>query len=225
GDFIPPAPPRVFSDQKWSGVLPGRYFLETPLSEVAAWAGVDAADLNDPPRRNVSPGEEIAVVTPDRTLVRMRWGLIPVGRKNARGRPVMETIINARSETVFDKSAYAGVGRALVPCDGWYEWTGEKRRKTAWRIRSKGGGLMAFAAITDAWTAPGGRVVDQVATVTCAPNGDVRDIHHRMGVILFQDAFDVWLSGDEAAAAELMVPLPDGSLVVEEASDVDWDAP
>ena len=48
----------------------------------------------------------------DGALTRMRWGMIPVGRVNARGRPVMETIVNARSETVFEKSAFQGVGRA-----------------------------------------------------------------------------------------------------------------
>ena len=205
--------------------MPGRFFLESPLDEVAGWAGAEDGGLNEPPRRNVSPGEDIVVVSPERRLVRMRWGMIPVGRTNARGRPVMETIINARSETVFDKSAYQGVGRALVPCDGWYEWTGTARRKTAWRIRRKTGGLMAFAAITDSWTAPGGRVLDQVATVTCEPNGDVRDIHHRMGVILEPEQFETWLTGPEEAAAALMVPLADGSLVVESAEDVDWSAP
>ncbi len=137
----------------------------------------------------------------------------------------METIINARSETVFDKSAFEGVGRAIVPCDGWYEWTGEARRKTAWRIRLGSGGLMAFAAITDVWKAPGGRVVEQVATVTCEPNAVVRDIHHRMGVILRPDQFDTWLHGAPAEAAKLTVPAADGSLQVEEADDVDWASP
>ena len=57
----------------------------------------------------------------------MRWGMIPVGRVNARGRPVMETIVNARSETLFEKTAFQGVARCLVPADGWYEWTGAVR--------------------------------------------------------------------------------------------------
>lgn len=202
--------------------MPGRFFLERPLDAIARWMGADAGGLTDMPRRNIAPGEEIVVCPPSRLLVRMRWGLIPVGRVNARGRPVMETIINARSETVFDKSAFAGVGRALVPCDGWYEWTGERRRKQAWRIRPADGGPMAFAAITDAWTAPGGRVIEQVAMVTCEPSADVRDIHHRMGVILLPDQFETWLRGDEAAAKALMRPFPDGSLVVEAADDVDF---
>ena len=202
--------------------MPGRFFLETPRDEVARWMEADPGGLTEMPRRNIAPGEEIVVCPTSRVLTRMRWGMIPVGRVNARGRPVMETVINARSETVFDKSAFAGVGRAIVPCDGWYEWTGTARRKQPWRIRPTGGGLMAFAAISDAWTAPGGRVIEQVATVTCAPSADVREIHHRMGVILLPDQFEVWLTGVEAEAKALLQPLPDGSLVVEKADDVDF---
>ena len=204
--------------------MPGRYFLTTPVPDVAQWMGLaSGACGNQPPRRNVSPGQEVVVGLPD-GLRMMRWGIIPVGRTNARGRPVMETLINARSETVFEKSAYSGVRRALIPADGWYEWTGEKRRKQAWRIQPKDGGLMAFAAIYDVWTAPGGLEVPQVASVTCEPNGDVRDIHHRMGVILFPDQFDLWLNGPQDDASELMRPLPDGLLSVEKADDVDWSA-
>ena len=205
--------------------MPGRFFLTVPVAEVADWLGADSDGLSQPPRKNVAPGEEIVVMDADRRLSMMRWGIIPVGRVNARGRPVLETIINARSETVFDKSAFDGVGRAIVPVNGWYEWTGQARRKTAWRIRPKSGGFLAFAAITDRWEAPGGRVVDQVATVTCEPSGDVVDIHHRMAVILAPEAFDIWLSGSDDDARALCRPWPDGSLVVEEALDVDFNAP
>ena len=155
----------------------------------------------------------------------MRWGLIPVGRTIARGRPVMETIVNARGETVFEKSAFAGVGRAVVPADGWYEWTGTKGRKKAWRITPGDGSPLWFAAICDVWKAPGGREIWQVATVTCPPNADVRDIHDRMGVLLTVDLVPVWLHGTEAQAAALIRPAPDGSLRVDPAGDVDWQGP
>ncbi|MEO0487541.1 MAG: SOS response-associated peptidase [Pseudomonadota bacterium] len=203
--------------------MPGRFFLTTPVAEIAAWAGRDAG-ADQPPRRNVAPGEEILTLSSEGPRL-MRWGLMPQGRKNARGRPVMEVMVNARSETVFDKSAFAGVRRCVVPCDGWYEWTGERRKKQAWRITPKGGGSMAFAAIYDVWSGPGGIEVPQVATVTCAPNGDVRDIHHRMGVILAPAQFATWLGPDQEAAAALMQPLADGTLEVAPADDVDWSAP
>ncbi len=179
-------------------------------------------DGDVPARQNIAPKQDILVCIPEHKLVWMRWGIIPVGRVNARGRPVMEMIINARSETVFEKSAFQGVGRCLVPCDGWYEWTGEGRRKTAWRLRPKTREVMAFAAIYDVWNGPGGVAVAQVATVTCAPNADVRPIHHRMAVIIRSEDRETWLTGSADAAAALMLPLPDGMLDIEPAEDVDW---
>ena len=204
--------------------MPGRFFLTDPVSSLAGALGVDAGVVsNEPARANIAPGQEIVVY--DGSLRRMRWGIVPVGLVNARGRPVMEQIINARSETVFDKTAFDGVGRAVIPVNGWYEWTGEKRRKTAWRIGPRDGGFLYFAAITDVWTAPGGLEVPQVAAVTCEPNADVAPIHHRMGVLLTRDQLGVWMGDDLAAAKALMVPWPEGQLAIAEAGDVNWDGP
>ena len=204
--------------------MPGRLFLTRPMAAVARALGA-TFDLTESPRRNISPGEEVVVCTAERRLEHMRWGMIPVGRVNARGRPVMETITNARSETVFDKSAFEGVGRAVIPADGWYEWTGKARRKQPWRINPRDGSLLFFAAIADVWNAPGGIAVPQVAAVTCEPSADVVDIHHRMGVILEAEDVATWLIGAEDEARALMRPFPDGRLHVEEANDVDWNAP
>ena len=200
--------------------MPGRLFLTTPMADIATFVERKTEALPETkPRRNIQPGQDVIALTSD-GFEPMRWGIIPVGRVNARGRPVMETIVNARSETVFDKTAFDGVGRAVVIVNGWYEWTGEKRRKTAWRIY--GDAPLIFAAITDVWKAPGGRDVKQVAMVTCAPNNDVADIHHRMGVLLRREDVPLWLSDDLDAARALMVPWPDGLLSIEQADDVDW---
>ncbi len=72
----------------------------------------------------------------------------------------------------------------------------------------------------DVWSAPGGLQLHQLATVTCEPNADVRDIHHRMAVILRLEDIPMWLAGG-AEAAELMQPWPDGQLTVGQADDVD----
>ncbi|MEX0286768.1 MAG: SOS response-associated peptidase [Paracoccaceae bacterium] len=205
--------------------MPGRVFLTTPPNDVASMLAVSPDPVADePPRRNVAPGQEVVALTAD-GLSRMRWGMIPVGRVNARGRPVMETIINARSETLFGKSAFEGTGRAVLPVDGWYEWTGKARRKTAWRITPRAGGLLLFAAITDVWQGPGGVSVPQIATVTCEPSGDVKKIHHRMAVILRPEDVQLWLTGSGSSLLPLMKPWPDGTLQVEQTDDVDWNAP
>jgi len=195
------------------------------MPSLAADIGVDAEPVNDePPRHNIAPGQQVITLTPS-GFAQMRWGIILVGRVNARGRPVMETLINARSESVFDKSAFEGMGRAVVPVNGWYEWTGEKRRKTAWRITPNDAEFLYFAAITDVWNGPGGVAVHQVATVTCPPNADVERIHHRMAVILEKPDIETWLHGTEADVTPLMQPWPVGRLAIEPADDVDWNGP
>jgi putative SOS response-associated peptidase YedK len=200
--------------------MPGRLFLTRDVADLAALAGVDAADP-EPPRHNIQPGQDVLTLTSG-GVQRMRWGMIPSGRKNARGRPVMETIINARSETVFDKTAFGSMRRAVVPADGWYEWTGKTRRKTVWDIRSKDGAPLWFAAIYDIWHGPRGIEVPQVATLTCPPNADIRNIHDRMGVLLSPRDITTWLTGNEMAARGLFLPWPDGRLSVTEAKHVDW---
>lgn len=206
--------------------MPGRLFQTRPVAEMAAWLDADPAEVVDePPRANIAPGQEVVVCPGDRRLMRMRWGIVPVGRKNARGRPVMETIINARSEGVFEKSAFEGVRRAVVPAEGWYEWTGKRRQKTAWEIRSADDTPLVFAAIWDVWNGPGGIEVAQVATVTCPPSEDVASIHDRMGVLLAPEDVGTWLEGGETAASALMKPWPKGRLLVQEAVGVDWSAP
>ncbi|MGZ9811065.1 SOS response-associated peptidase [Pseudoroseicyclus sp. H15] len=196
--------------------MPGRLFLTATVDELAAALGTAVPE--QAPRLNIAPGEEVLALLPAGPAM-ARWGIVPVGRVNARGRPVMERIVNARSETVFDKSAYAGTGRAVIPCSGWYEWTGKTRQKQAWRIARADGAPVLFAAISDVWRAPGGRELLQVAPVTCEPNEDVAPVHDRMGVILRPEDVDVWLNGERAVVSPLMAPAPAGTLVVEPVAD------
>ena len=73
---------------------------------------------------------------------------------------------------------------ACCRSSGWYEWTGERRRKTRWAIRAPGGPILALAAVWDRWRAPGGAEVASLATVTCPPSAEVAAVHDRMPVIL-----------------------------------------
>ncbi len=205
--------------------MPGRLFLTRPISEIAEFVGAKTEGAANYPRHNIAPGQEVWTIAKGPALRSMRWGLIPVGRTNARGRPVMETIVNARSETVFDKSAFAGVQRCVVPADGWYEWTGTRGRKIPWCIRRRDGAPLWFAGICDLWTAPGGKEIWQVATVTCPPNKDVREIHDRMGVLLDPGDIESWLTSTEDVARSLLRMPEEGQLEVTEANDVDWSGP
>ncbi len=203
--------------------MPGRLFLTTPIEAIAKAVGAPATPGGPAvPRLNIRPGQDLCVYTRRREMRYMRWGIVPVGRVNARGRPVMETLVNARSETVFSKSAFEGVQRCAVPADGWYEWTGEKRRKTALRLREKSGRFLWFAAICDTWKGPRDIEIDQVAILTCEPNREVAEVHHRMGVILARADLDAWLVAPQDEAADLLRPWPDGRIAIEPATEVDF---
>ena len=197
--------------------MPGRFFLTATAAEVAGHFAAEAAGVADPgPRPDAAPGDTVTAVVSDggRRLVGMRWGMIPMGRTNARGRPVMETIVNARSETLFAKTAYAGLRRCILPVSGWYEWTGPPRRKTRWAIAAPDAPLLAFAAVWDRWRAPDGAEVLSLATVTCAPNADVAPVHDRMPVILAAADHALWLGEAAGDPAPLLRPFPDGRLRV-----------
>ena len=199
--------------------MPGRYHLTTPLADVAAAFGA-ALEAPDPgPRLDAAPGEMVAaIVGGPRRMVEMRWGMIPMGRVNARRRPVMETIVNARSETLFRKSAFEGVNRAILPVNGWYEWTGKTRRKTRWEISAPKSPILAFAAIWDVWKSPSGTEIASLATVTVEPSADVAPIHHRMAAILEPEDWPVWLGEAEGDPAACLRTYPDKRLIVKEAS-------
>ena len=73
----------------------------------------------DAPRPNVSPTEPVPVVVShdgDRTIVPMRWGLLPPLYRTANGGPLL---INARAEGIAEKPAFReAVPRAALPGAG-----------------------------------------------------------------------------------------------------------
>lgn len=193
--------------------MPGRLFLNSTSVEIAEEIGVSASFPDGFQGGDIAPGDAILTLAPDPKM--MRWGILPVGRVNARGRPVMETLINVRSETLFEKSAFEGFRFCVVPANGWFEWTGKARRKTRWRLSAKDGRILAFAAVCDCWQGPTGHEVWQVATVTCEPNKEVAEVHHRMGVLLQTDQIETWINGSQTDRQALCMPSPDGSIRVE----------
>ena len=119
----------------------------------------------------------------DRTIVPMRWGLLPPLYRTPNGGPLL---INARAEGIAAKPAFREAireRRCLVPADGFYEWQGEKGARTPFVIRPRGrrahGLRRALAGLARA------RGLDPTcAIVTCAANAVLAPIHERMPVVV-----------------------------------------
>jgi len=150
------------------------------------------------PRFNIAPTQDAAVVriavnSNERELAQLRWGLIPPWSKDA---SIGVCMINAKSETVFEKPAFRQAARSrrcLIPADGFYEWKQSGGAKQAHYIYLKDKQPFAMAGLWEKWQSPDGAEVQSCTVLTTDANDLVGPIHHRMPVILPIDQHDAWL--------------------------------
>jgi putative SOS response-associated peptidase YedK len=133
-------------------------------------------------------------------LIPMNFSLPPSG---PRGGP----IFNFRSEgRRFDQS-----NRCLVPASAFFEFTGKKYPKAKHRFSLKGELFMAIAGI---WRDGAGNRPPSFAMLTTQPGPDVIPYHDRQVVALLPRDWASWIYLTKPEA-ELLRPLPAGSLAVE----------
>ncbi|CAN5557563.1 SOS response-associated peptidase [soil metagenome] len=186
----------------------GRYVATTGADGLVQMLVVDERDpradpsqvrWNGEPNYNVAPTDHVpAVVLHDgkRVLTSFRWGLVPFWAKDPK---IGARMINARSETVPTKSAFAESfeqRRCLLPADGFYEWHTRGGHKFPWLAVRTDGDPMVFAGIWASWRDKSDPDADRLLTcsiLTTAANDAVAPIHDRMPVILDRSDWDTWL--------------------------------
>jgi len=158
---------------------------------------------------NIAPTQEIFAVVQevDRRLAKFHWGLVPFWSKDLSG---ASRLINARAETVAQKPSFRVAfkkRRCLILSDGFYEWEGEKGNKQPYFLCLPDEKPFAFAGLWEAWK-PGNAGDEQPAYLSCTiitrdASTSVRNIHHRMPVILQPQAYDRWLDPDNQNSEDL----------------------
>ena len=181
--------------------------------------------VNLAPRYNIAPTQDVAVIanTPTNTEIHsetghvefFHWGLIPSWAKDPK---IGNRMINARSETLAEKPSFRSAykrRRCLILADGYYEWKqipGDRRKQPVY-IRLQSQKPFALAGLWETWQTEGMEEPLRSCTIiTCPPNALLEKIHHRMPVILSQDAYAEWLAPDERSAdvlQPLLVPYSD----------------
>ncbi len=212
----------------------GRY--ATTVDPALLAVDIDALDETGsaPPqpteRYNVAPTDPVLAVVarhdrehpdaaPTRRIRRMRWGLVPAWAKAGDdGAPIRSApLFNARADTAADKPAFRAAvktKRALVPMDGWYEWTTEpaasgKAVKVPHFMTATDGSTLFMAGLWSVWHPPGTRPGDAPPLLSCTilttdSVGDLQSVHDRMPLILTPDNWDRWLDPDADAPASLL---------------------
>nr|WP_223800033.1 SOS response-associated peptidase [Legionella longbeachae] len=159
------------------------------------------------PRFNIAPEAEVVCLlktdTHEIQSVLLRWGLIPSWTKD---RKKTESLINARAETIFEKPAFRQAmksKRCLMPMSGFYEWHDEKGIKQPYFFQKNNYDLLAVAALWDTWQHEEG-VIHSCCLITTDVNPLMLPIHHRMPVILDEEAQSIWLNNTQCDKAQLM---------------------
>jgi len=147
-------------------------------------------------RYNIAPSQHVTAVIRGEhgnKMGNLRWGFVPSWAKDA---SVGFKMINARSETVATKPSFKNAlsnQRCLIIADGFYEWKQEEeKKKRPFCITLRERKPFAFAGLWSVWEKDGERLAT-CTILTTEANTLMSELHHRMPVILSEEAEDTWL--------------------------------
>lgn len=179
-------------------------------------------------RYNVAPTDPVLAVVArhdrarsdapaTRRLRRMRWGLIPPWTKAGDGGTPARSapLFNARADTAATKPAFRSAlrtKRALLPMDGWYEWTTEsaspgKVAKVPYYLAPADGSRLFVAGLWSVWRNPAGTSGAPLLSCTILTTdavGELASVHDRMPLILTPQQWDHWLDPDSDVPAGVL---------------------
>lgn len=184
----------------------GRFALGTPIEELANAIQSEPLSPLTPftPSWNIAPTHWVPVVTENgierrssapRHMRLMRWGLRPNWSKPSTHEPN-----NARAETVDQKPMFKQAWterRCVVPADGWFEWMTTVQGKVPWYHYRINGGPCWLGGIWESWSSADGDHVESFALLTVDSNEDVREVHHRMPLVLEEHQISDFLDGKD----------------------------
>jgi putative SOS response-associated peptidase YedK len=189
--------------------------------------------LNIAPVYHVSGFDHPAVpviISPSKEIHLFTWGLIPHWIKTAvEAVTISNSTINARTETMFEKSAFreaARERRCLVLVDGFFEHHHKDKKTFPYHIRLKNDEPLTLAGLWDEWTDKTTGLVRRTYTiVTTRANPMMARIHNnpkasegpRMPLILPKTAELDWLKpihekADQELIESLTQPYPEAEM-------------
>ncbi len=186
----------------------GRFVGFRSLDELKGFFPIDKAACEVISNYNVAPSQEIPAIAKyegENWLFKFHWGLVPFWAKDI---SIGNRMINARSESIAEKPSFRNAfkkRRCLILADGFYEWKGEKGRKQPMFITLPDNKPFAFAGRWETWN----KKDDQDSShksctiITTQASESIRDIHHRMPVILKPPAYESWLDPENQDVVEL----------------------
>jgi len=151
----------------------------------------------------------------------MIWKLIPHW---ARGKLPEYTSHNCRVKAEEDfsiainnkstfKRAWNNNQRCLIPVSWFYEWSSNTKPKQPYMIRDMNDPFLCLAGIWDTSITAQGNSKISCAIFTTEANELIDQIGHNTSpVIIDENKYDLWLSGEKSDAQQLLTPYPSETL-------------
>lgn len=111
-------------------------------------------------------------------------------------------IINARSETAFDKKTFRDSlvnRRCIIPSTGFYEWNSEKKK---FLFRMEGTDALYMAGLYSYY---GNEM--RFVILTTEANESIQDVHNRMPLVIPKKELDTWIL-DNTATNDILHRVP-----------------
>ena len=155
---------------------------------------------------NISPSQSSPVMIDDmgRHVKMMKWGLIPNWATDA---SIGSKLINARAETLLEKPSFKNLvsnQRCIVLSDGYFEWKRSNSRAIPYYVYNPNNKILPMAGLWDFWENNSGENIFSYTIITTQANSNLKDIHHRMPVILDLKQIDPWLKVHNISVADTM---------------------
>lgn len=175
----------------------GRYFLSfKAISEL-----VKRVDINEAQNlllaKDYFPSNEVPIIILNNNrlnLIGAKWGFKAFDKK---------MIINARSETILEKSLFKNEvidHRCIIPASGFYEWNELKQK---FSFENENDYIMYLAGI---YRMINGQI--EMTIITTKANYSMQGIHHRMPLVLNEDLMNKWLRNKQFDNILNIVPPP-----------------
>ena len=168
----------------------GRYEFNIELDELVSRYKITDNNININEIKEVFPSMEVPVINSnneEKQISNFRWGFNVTFSK----RP----IINARSETVHNKSTFRESfynRRCIIPARSFFEWENINNKKVKHRIYTENN-LFSMAGIYNKFSDKDGKEYYGFTILTKEASNSMKGIHERMPVILEKNDEDKWL--------------------------------
>ncbi len=178
----------------------GRYSLDRDIEDLIKRYKPSKSIKDFTSNDEIFPTDSAPIVlnNGEKLIARMSWGFKPSYAK--------QTLINARAETVNIKPTFKNSfynRRCLIPISSFYEWQTIDGKKIRKRISIPGQDIVSLGGLYDAFKDKEGKQYVAFTIITTQALGDMKEIHHRMPLIIGREMEDVWLDNSYGDISEI----------------------